>query len=372
MSETSQCIKEPIVSIIVPIYNTADYLRECLDSIIAQTLKEIEIICVDDGSTDKSPDILEEYHEKDARVIVVSQINQGVSVARNTGVAVAKGKYIHFVDSDDCIDPDMCRRTVEIAEKYKADVTRFYNARDLKLVCKRFPKTRSLFDKRLREYYDTPTQDDRRLFVYLSGFHGCWTCLYLRSFWLDAKLKFPEGIRYGEDTYVNYIAYAVGKQFAFFEANLYRYRQRVGSAAHPKTNAMLGSFVDAFDAYRKTRDFYTQFSDTESLCEPLAEIFAYMQRNLQTPLSKSERAIWREHIDELLDNQLRQAFYERGALPAQIRSFWLGLYGRNVFERTFNAAYSEIFIRLKRLEAFGKKHVIRPFRKKSYFRKTTP
>ena len=135
---------------------------------------------------------------------------------------------------------------------------------------------------------------------------------------------------------------------------------------------MLGLFADTFVTYQMARDFYARSAETESMCEPLAEIFAYMQRNIQTHLSSSEWTKWRKHVEELIDNRLRQTFYERDALPAQVRSFWLGLYGRNVFERTLNATYAGIFIRLRRLETFVKNHVIQPFRKKTFFRRTMP
>lgn len=365
MNTTTPNIKEPIVSIVVPVYNTANYLRECLDSIITQSLKEIEIICVNDGSSDNSREILEEYRQKDSRVVVVTQKNQGVSIARNAGVSIALGKYIHFVDSDDWIDPNMCAQTCEIAEKYNADVTRFYNARTLRRIRRRFPKSRTLLIGGLRQCYDRPKLDDRRLFVYMFGYTPCWSCMYRREFWLANKLQFPPGIKMSEDTYVNYIASAVGERIAFFEADLYHWRQRPGSASHPTSKTTLGSYVDTFITYQKTRDFYALSENTEPLCEPLAEVFAYMQRNIQTPLSKSERAIWRKLIDDLLDDRLRMTFYKRDALPAQIRNFWLGLYGRNAVERTFGSAYASFFINLRRLETFGKKYVIKSFLKKN-------
>lgn len=94
------------VSIIVPIYNTQDYIERCLNSLINQTLKDIEIICVNDGSTDDSLKILEEFAKVDDRIIVLTQENAGVSVARNAGLNIAKGEYIGFIDSDDWIDLD--------------------------------------------------------------------------------------------------------------------------------------------------------------------------------------------------------------------------------------------------------------------------
>ena len=94
----------PKVSVIIPVYNVEQYLRECLDSVVNQTLKEIEIICVDDGSTDNSLEILKEYAKKDKRITVIVQKNLHAGVARNAGLTVAKGEYIHFLDSDDWLD----------------------------------------------------------------------------------------------------------------------------------------------------------------------------------------------------------------------------------------------------------------------------
>ena len=99
---------QPKISVIIPVYNVEKYLRECLDSIVNQTFKDIEIICVDDGSTDKSLEILREYEQKDKRIIVISQPNKGVSTARNIGMQQATGKYMMFVDSDDYITQNAC------------------------------------------------------------------------------------------------------------------------------------------------------------------------------------------------------------------------------------------------------------------------
>lgn len=89
------------VSVIIPVYNTEIYLKQCLESAINQTLKDIEIICVNDGSTDNSLEILNQYKEKDSRIIIINQENKGLSRARNEAIKIAEGKYIHFLDSDD-------------------------------------------------------------------------------------------------------------------------------------------------------------------------------------------------------------------------------------------------------------------------------
>ena len=95
------------VSVIIPVFNAEKYLSQCLDSIVNQTLTNIEIICVDDGSTDTSFQILKEYEEKDSRVIVLSKSNAGAGTARNEGLKIAKGKYLSFLDADDFFERNM-------------------------------------------------------------------------------------------------------------------------------------------------------------------------------------------------------------------------------------------------------------------------
>ena len=99
-------MQEPLVSVIVPVYNVAAYLQRCLDSLLGQTYRNLEIICVNDGSTDGSAAILDEYATKDARIKVIHQENAGVSVARNRGLDSATGEYVGFIDADDWLEPD--------------------------------------------------------------------------------------------------------------------------------------------------------------------------------------------------------------------------------------------------------------------------
>lgn len=123
---------KPKVSIVVPIYNVERYLRECVDSIINQTLKDIEIILVDDGSPDKCGEIIDEYSSRDRRVVAVHQKNGGYSKAVNKGIDIARGEYIGIIESDDWIEPDMYEKLYNNAKSNGADITKggfyFYNS----------------------------------------------------------------------------------------------------------------------------------------------------------------------------------------------------------------------------------------------------
>lgn len=116
----------PKVSVIIPVYNVEPYLRECLDSVIHQTLRDIEIICIDDCSTDRSVEILEEYAQKDERIVILrNKQNSGLSVTRNRGIEIARGEYIQFVDSDDYMVSDALERLYGIAKANRLDFLKF-------------------------------------------------------------------------------------------------------------------------------------------------------------------------------------------------------------------------------------------------------
>lgn len=118
-------MNNPLISVIIPIYNTGKYLYNCLDSIINQTHKNLEIILIDDGSTDGSAEVCDEYGKKDNRIIVIHQKNAGVSKARNAGLKIAKGDYLHFPDSDDYIDLDCYEYCLNLMNEHQCDIVSF-------------------------------------------------------------------------------------------------------------------------------------------------------------------------------------------------------------------------------------------------------
>lgn len=118
-------MQQPLISVIVPIYNVEKYVRKCLDSLVAQTLREIEVICIDDGSTDRSGEIADEIARDDARFRVIHTENRGLSAARNRGIDEARSQWLMFVDSDDWVSPEFCRVPYEAAIEYGADLVIF-------------------------------------------------------------------------------------------------------------------------------------------------------------------------------------------------------------------------------------------------------
>lgn len=184
-------MKKPKVSVVVPIYNVEKYLRECVDSILAQTLKEIEVILVDDGSPDKCGEIIDEYAKKDPRIIVVHQANGGYTKAVNHGFDLAHGEYIGIIESDDWIEPDMYEKLYKSAKKYDTDVTKggfyFYNPT--------LPKSKQ------NKYYVNPCGIDLRKapsgafavrdWPQILGFHASiWSSIYRAE--IAKSLKIPD------------------------------------------------------------------------------------------------------------------------------------------------------------------------------------
>lgn len=183
----------PLISIIVPIYNTEKYLRDCLDSIIKQTYHNLEIILVDDASVDHSADICREYQEKDSRILFLTKTqNEGVSKARNDGIEMASGTYLTFLDSDDLMAPDMVEKLFHAIQKNKADMA----------IC-----SHTLFtsDGDICRHCVLPaaeTMDKYGVYRLLcSGILDCypWAKLYNRE--LFRKVRFPAGKKY-EDVFV--------------------------------------------------------------------------------------------------------------------------------------------------------------------------
>lgn len=181
----------PKVSVIMPVYNSEKYLRQCLDTVINQTLKEIEIICVDDGSTDGSLNILLEYMRKDNRISVVVQKNKYAGVARNTGLKLATGEYLSFLDSDDLFDLDMLEKMYETAKKDNSDtvVCEFYEYDSKTNLCGKRSVIRYTYSSKSPF---SPKTFSNNIFCFCSL--NPWTKLFRRKMFIDNSIEFSSSI----------------------------------------------------------------------------------------------------------------------------------------------------------------------------------
>ena len=176
------------VSVIVPVYNVEKYLKRCLDSLINQTLSDIDIICINDGSKDSSLQILEQYAKKDSRIVIYNQENSGVSVARNTGLEYASGEYIGFVDSDDWVDLDFYEKLYNSAKNNNADIA---VADFIREHPNKKPKRLKLKEEKI---YTTP--EDKFMICKVHR-EGCvWNKIYRTEFIKSINLKFVPKMYY--------------------------------------------------------------------------------------------------------------------------------------------------------------------------------
>ena len=184
MSREKSMVK---VSVIVPVYNAERYLAQCLDSILAQTLKEIEAVCVDDGSTDGSGEILDQYALRDQRVKVLHRKNSGYGSAMNAGLDAACGEYIGIVESDDCILPEMYRTLYEESAAGELDVVKS----DACFWYEKIAYRRRIHHAHLEPYYDRVLGDmDRN--VFFDFYMNIWTGIYKREFLARKNIRFHE------------------------------------------------------------------------------------------------------------------------------------------------------------------------------------
>lgn len=177
----------PKVSVIVPVCNVEKYLRQCLDSILAQTMEDIEIICVDDGSTDTSGWILDQYALRDGRIRVIHKSNAGYGAAMNTGLAMACGDYIGIVESDDCIREDMYQMLYSVAVEDDLDLVKS----DVLYWLETAAYTRQVHSQWLDNYYDRVLYDGDRN-VFFDFYMNIWTGIYKRKFLLRHAIWFHE------------------------------------------------------------------------------------------------------------------------------------------------------------------------------------
>lgn len=234
-----------LVSVIVPVYNVELYLLDCLESICKQSYKNLEIIIVNDGSSDNSPHICYEFAKKDPRIQVIDKLNGGLSDARNSGLAVCKGEYICFIDSDDVIHKDFISilfNSIADADICMCYFKKFYN--DV------IPQDQSILEILAEEF--TGDFVNQNLYDEKFDVSAITVCnkLYRKDIWKD--LQFPLN-RLHEDEFVVHQVLDRSKSFCLVDESLYYYRVREGSITKVKNQK---NILDSIEALRNRRDYY--------------------------------------------------------------------------------------------------------------------
>ena len=270
----------PNVSVIVPVYNGAEFLHTCIDSILDQTFCDLEIILVDDGSSDESPKICDNYAAQDERILCIHQENAGAAAARNCGLKAATGKYIAFVDSDDWIDHDMYEKMVEVAETQNCDL----------VVCDCLKESSAGSRVYTHElpggFYDRDAMVSQYLpqllmpstMEYPITISNC-LLLIRREVIAENQISFPEGMRFSEDL-------LFGSEVGYFSQSMtylkgytpYHYRQNPASVTHAE-------FKDKWplllELYRRIKETFEKKIDYDFMpqIQRCMLFFVYMAMN---------------------------------------------------------------------------------------------
>ena len=314
-------MNQPLVSIILPVYNAQNHLARCVGSICAQTYQNIEIIILNDGSKDQSLPVCEKFRQKDPRILLVDKANSGVSDTRNLGLKLASGKYVEFVDSDDYLDPDFTERLVAAAEENEAD---FVIAPYKMVIPAGASKPEQVLDKiqdelgvmsvarppEVREYgflpagvYDKDTFALRLMDKPASYFYSVlWNKLYRRDILTGNDIQFVSEMRWAEDLVFNlrYIQYA--ERFVAIDKPGYYYVQNPQSICHTQINAAT-IVQNKLQVFRYYKDLYTRLGIYEEVRPQLYKFLVDIAESTYPsgPFKKAideAKTYWKEHQSE--------------------------------------------------------------------------
>ena len=288
---------EKLISIIIPVYNVEKYLKQCLDSVIKQSYKNLQIILVDDGSTDHSPAICDEYAEMDQRIQVIHQNNHGLPAARNRGLEYVKGGYIGFVDSDDWIHVDMYRHLVEILESNDADISTVECLKTSGKLENREDKinvqvlTRDQF---ARVFFKIGSQ---KIVYYV------WNRLYRRKIF---KLNhFAEEFSVGEDVVASYKALIQANKIAVSNQKMYYYRMKSGM-----TSTFRPQYFQLIDVWKQIRDISDSVSKEHQGYAKVNQARIYFTLLSELAISgEYKNPLYKEKVSELKCNLKKNRKY---------------------------------------------------------------
>lgn len=251
------------VSVIIPVYNCKKYLEQAVESVISQTVfDEIELILVDDGSSDGSAAVCNGYSDKYANIITLHENNAGVSVARNQGINAARGEYIAFLDSDDRYENNFVEEMLASADSDLLCCDFYYKDKNEK-------NLGSIFDE--KQFLKSDFNDDFYLKVLNTMFYSCWNKLYKKSIIQKFDIKFPVGIKYAEDMVFVYEYLKYSESFRFIDKKLYFYNINPDNATSVVKN---GFDVQKF-IYDYQINHFRELNVSEKVYESIENNFVY-------------------------------------------------------------------------------------------------
>lgn len=240
-------MENSLVSVIIPVYNVEKYLKRCIDSVLNQSYKNLEIIIIDDGSKDKSSEICDNYKIKDKRVFVVNTKNKGLSEARNKGIEISKGEYISFIDSDDWVESTYIEKLMDLLLEYKVDISicDFKKVYNEKIENKNYNYNEKIETYTNKEALDELFKSDA------PKFGVSWGKIYKR--YLFDNIRFPKG-RYHEDDFTTYKLFDKSTKIVSTNEKLIYYFQRKDSIMG--TSYKLDKRLDVVQAFNEQREYF--------------------------------------------------------------------------------------------------------------------
>lgn len=261
------------ISVILPIYNVEKYLGECLSSILTQTLKEIEVICINDGSSDNCLNILERYKKNDDRIIIINQKNQGSGIARNNGLKIAKSEYIAFMDPDDYYyDENALFNLYQKAKENDADLC----GGNFVLVCENVDDCN--IKKEEREYKETTNYTFKQNFLGTADDYKSaswfWRFIYKNDFLKSNNVKFPKYKRFQDIPFLAK-SLSLSKNIYFLNKIVYCYRinHKVIKYSREQQKDILLALKECFDIYINNKK-YEQYSDIFTIFIEMVDVFS--------------------------------------------------------------------------------------------------
>lgn len=299
---------KPAISIIVPVYNIAAYLRKCLDSVLAQTFLNFEIIIINDGSTDQSKEICDEYAKKDRRIKAIHQTNQGVSKARNMGVELAAGDFIGFVDGDDYIYKDMFEKLYSACMNTGSDISICNLGREI---------NGQLINNTTEKSYQKVLNNEEAMRELFKGilyrFSLCNKLFHKTCF---RNISFPEG-RIHEDLSTTYRLFANANQSVYLNDIGYIYVKRKNSILTSTFNReRMDAFVGWNEILNFMKDNYKQLSHNIYAClsywciDNIYYILSQVETISQDDYLKDIQAFVRKYYWKIINNQLLSVKYK--------------------------------------------------------------
>ncbi len=319
------------VSVVIPVYNSEKYLEQCLDSVVHQTLQEIEVICIDDGSSDGSLEVLERYQKQDCRISVFTQPNSGVGSARNNGLSRASGEYVVFLDSDDLYFPEALEKAYTKAIRDKADVCVFgmtYYCED--------SREKILYDvlpnkKNIPDILPFNISNNEK-YILNFAYNVTWNKIYRRDFLINHNIQFPL-IRRGEDFLFCHLALCLAERITVLREPLLTYRLFRQGSLMTELSDNPDDFVESWFVTAeklKEKEVYPEQSFLNNTLGSLVRIL------------RPIRMTWPAF--ESFYNQLKEGTLERLGLVPKAPGYYYNAWNEEVLNKLFQTEDARSFL----------------------------